>query len=81
MTILSQALFALVSGHLVTFSFLSAGHLDAVLELIKYCCLKVLSQTGLLHIFHEHLSGLESGDLVLGDDDGSILGDVAGSLL
>ena len=36
MAILSQALFTLVSSHLVAFSFLSAGHLNAVLELIKY---------------------------------------------
>ena len=38
--ILSQALFALVSGHLMAFSFLSAGHLDAVLELINIVDLK-----------------------------------------
>ena len=40
MAILSQALFALVSGHLMAFSFLSAGHLDAVLELINIVDLK-----------------------------------------
>lgn len=32
----------------------------------------------LFYIFHEHFSRLESGDVVLGDDDCSILGNVAG---
>ena len=35
----------------------------------------------LLEVFHEHLGGLESGDLVLGDDDGGVLGNVTGGLL
>ena len=32
-----------------------------------------------LNLFHEHLCGLERGDAVLGDDDGGVLRDVAGS--
>ncbi len=35
---------------------------------------------GVLHLLHKHLGGLESGDAVLGDDDGGVLGDVAGGL-
>lgn len=34
----------------------------------------------LFHLFHEHFCGLESGDFVLRDDDGGVLGDVAGGL-
>ncbi len=29
-----------------------------------------------LNLLHEHLCRLESGDAVLGDDDGCVLGDV-----
>ncbi len=36
MTIFSQTFFALVSGHLMAFSFLSAGHLNYALEINKY---------------------------------------------
>lgn len=37
-------------------------------------------RTYLFHFFHEHFCGLESWDLVFGNDDSSILGDIAGSL-
>ena len=36
MTVFSQTFFALVSGHLVAFSFLSSGHLFYALEISKY---------------------------------------------
>ncbi len=34
-----------------------------------------------LDVLHEALRGLEGGDVVLGDDDGGVLGYVAGCLL
>ena len=34
-----------------------------------------------LHLLHEHLSGLEGGNLVLGNDDSLVLRDVASGLL
>ena len=40
-----------------------------------------VSHATLLHLIHEHLGGLESRDLVLGDNDNGVLADIAGSLL
>lgn len=72
-TILSQTFFTLVSGHLVTFSFLSAGHfIDNVYWLIvlvvMYCW-----ERRLFYLFHEHFRGLECRNLVFGDDDSGVL--------
>ena len=81
MTVLAQAFFAFVSGHLVAFSFLSAGHFTLSLEVnIDYVRCKEFRNC-LLHFLHEHLCGLESGNLVFGDNNGGVLRDVAGSLL
>ena len=69
MTVLSQTFFALVRGHLVAFSFLSAGHFTLSLEVnIDYVRCKEFRNC-LLHFLHEHLCGLESGNLVFGDND------------
>ena len=40
-----------------------------------------MSHATLLHLIHEHLSGLESRNLVLGDNDNGVLADIAGGLL
>ena len=80
MTVLSQTFFALVRGHLVAFSFLSAGHCSEKLE-VNILVMIFRASAGLFHLFHEHFGRLESGDFVLGDDDGGVLGDVAGGLL
>lgn len=77
MTVLSQTFFALVRGHLVAFSFLSAGHCSEKLE-VNILVMIFRASAGLFHLFHEHFGRLESGDFVLGDDDGGVLGDVAG---
>lgn len=78
-TILSQTFLTFVSSHLVAFSFFTAGHF--VVTIKKFINKKINSLRDnymdvfpiLFHIFHEHLSRLESGDVVLGDDDGCIL--------
>ena len=78
MTVLAQSFFALVRCHLVAFAFLSVRHISKML-IVNYV---MLSTTGeLLHLIHEHLGGLESRDLVLGDNDDSVLADIAGGLL
>ncbi len=38
---------------------------------------ELLREAKLLHFLHEHLGGLECGDLVLGDYDGGVLRDIA----
>ena len=79
MTVFAKAFFTLVGCHLVAFSFLSAWHGWNYVIVRKYV---YFSRGGVpvrhdlfcfLHLFHEHLCGLECGDAVLGDDDGSIL--------
>ena len=68
-TVLAQSFFALVRCHLVAFAFLSVRHISKML-IVNYVML-----------IHEHLGGLESRDVVLGDDDDSVLADIAGGLL
>ena len=78
MTILAQSFFALVSCHFVAFTFLSVWHIRKMLVIMK--CGMSLS-VRLLHLIHEHLSGLESRNLVLGNNDNGVLADIAGGLL
>ena len=83
MTVLAQSFFTLVRRHLVAFTFFSVWH-----DVVNYKGLLTIIVSvylvdggGLLHLVHEHLSGLESRNLVLGDNDNSVLADVAGGLL
>ena len=83
MTVLAQSFFTLVRRHLVAFTFFSVWH-----DVVNYKGLLTIIVSvylvdggGLLHLVHEHLSGLESRNLVLGDNDDSVLADVAGGLL
>ncbi len=81
MAILSKSLLALVRRHLVSLMLLSVGHSYLVLVNNSGCyCVMCLARhrdsrlaTGLLDLVHEHLSGLEGRNLVLGDDDGRVL--------
>ncbi len=68
MSVLSQSFFALVRRHLVSFLFLSVRHSCLFLRLIllSYDCLAL---DGLA----EALSRLECRNVVLRDDDGSVL--------
>lgn len=87
MTVLSQTFFTLVGSHLMAFSFFSAGHCKKLLMVNN--SLIVSSFDGMsgfvsikvLEVFHEHFRGLEGGNLMLGNDDGGVLGNVAGGLL
>ena len=51
--------------------------------MIKKCMFVYMLKSGrlLFYLFHEHFGGLESRNLVLGNDDGGVLGNVAGCLL
>lgn len=73
MTILAQTLLALVGSHLVTLMLLSVWHS------LKY--LEVLDSTKLFNLGSETLGRLESGNVVRGNGDGGVLGDITGHLL
>ena len=70
MSVLAQALLALVRSHLVSLMLLSVRH--------NYYFLKVFL---FANLGNESLGWLESGDVVSGDDDGGVLRDVACGLL
>ena len=69
MSILPQTLLAFVGSHLMSFSFLSAWHNKETLLYVG------------LDFANKSFSRLESRDRMLGNNDGGILGNVAGSLL
>ena len=71
MSILAQAFLALVGRHLVSLVFLSVRHFKTTI-LLFYT---------LFNVVDESLSGLERRDVVSGDDDGGVLGDITTSLL
>ena len=70
MSVLAQAFLTLVRGHLVPLMLLSVRH-------------NIYNLKGFLvaHLGNERLGRLESRNVVGGDDDGGVLGDVAGGLL
>ena len=69
-SVLSQAFFALVRRHLVSFVFLTVWH-----------NIKILQVVFLLDSVHEGLSRLEGRNLVGRDGDGDVLANVATGLL
>ena len=69
MPVLAQTFFTLVRRHLVTLMLLSVGHIIMNLKLFVH------------YLLDEAVSGLESGDVVSGDHDSGLLGDVTGGLL
>ena len=71
MSILAQTFFALVGRHLVSLVFLSVRHFKTTI-LLFYT---------LFNVVDESLGGLEGRNIVCGDDDGGVLGDVTTSLL
>ena len=71
MSILAQTFFALVGRHLVSLVFLSVRHFKTTI-LLFYT---------LFNVVDESLGGLERRNIVCGDDDGGVLGDVTTSLL
>jgi hypothetical protein len=73
MSVLSQTFFSLMSGHFMSLSFLTTGHSSK-----DFVCL--LKLFGFLHSVHKGLAGLEGRDIVSGDGDGFVLGNIAGRL-
>ena len=71
MSILAQTFFTLVSRHLVSLVFLSVGHFITTIRLFYT----------LFNVVDESLGGLEGRNIVCGDDNGGVLGDVTTSLL
>lgn len=76
MSVLSQSFFTLVRRHLMSFFLFSAWHSCKCLNMVcEMCELPELFDVG-----HKGFSRLEGGNVVLGDDDGGVFGDVASSL-
>ena len=68
-SILAQAFFTLVRSHFMSFTFFTAGHNIKILGLF------------LLYCSHENLCRFECGNIVGGDSQSGLLGDVAGGFL
>ena len=75
MTILSQSFFTLVSRHFMTLMLLSVWHSGKILWINTLFILLFL------HVHCESLCRLERGDVVLGNDNGCVLRNIASSLL
>ena len=73
MSILTQAFFPLVGSHLVSLSFFTAWH-DVMFK-------KLLCFNRGFHLVNEGLCGFECRNVVSGDDDGGVSGDVPSCLL
>jgi hypothetical protein len=65
MPVLAQAFFTLVRGHLMSFSFLPAGHNMLVFMLL-------LNFYSRLNFVHEGLRRLESRNIMSRNDDGGV---------
>ena len=70
MSVLAQAFLTLVRSHLVSLMLLSVRHNYVILKVFEFA-----------NLGHESLGGLESRDVVGGDHDGGVLGDVTRGLL
>jgi hypothetical protein len=66
MSVLSQAFFALVSRHLMSFSFLSAGHLKLILKMLFNLYVA-------FYFTNECFSRLESWNIVSRNNNGRVL--------
>ena len=71
MSVFAQTFFTFVRRHFMSFFLFTVWH-----------SVNVIGLTFLfLHTLHENLSGLESGNIMLGNNEGSVLGNIACSLL
>ena len=66
MPVLSQAFLTLVCCHLMSFSFLPAGHLKLFLDMLFYLYVA-------FNFTNKSLSRLESWDIMRRNDDGRVL--------